>query len=188
MWLAASFVSLLSSWVSTTYAARVMHYFAYGSNMLTGRLTRRVRGARPLGPAQLPGHALRFHKYGTDGSGKCNILATGRDADVVHGVLFDIDERRLPRLHAAEGPGYECLEMPVLMRDEPLNAMVYRARTAWLDDALAPYRWYQRFVVAGAREHGLPENYVSAIENVFARRDPNRWRMLKNAWITRQST
>lgn len=164
-----------------------MHYFAYGSNMLTGRLARRVPGARPLGAAQLPRHMLRFHKYGTDGSGKCNVVTTGRDQDVVHGVLFDIDERRLPRLHAAEGPGYEFLHMRVFMQDEPLDAAVYRARTAWLDDALAPYVWYQRFVVAGAREHDLPPDYISNLENVFARRDPNRWRAFKNRWIARRS-
>lgn len=165
-----------------------MHYFAYGSNMLTGRLTRRVRGARPLGPAQLPGHVLRFHLRGSDGSGKCNVVRTGRDDDVVHGVLFDIDERRLPRLHAAEGPGYECVQMQICMRDEPLTAAIYRACTAWIDDALAPYGWYQRFVVAGAREHDLPKAYIDAIEHVFARRDPNRWRVFKNRWIVRQAS
>lgn len=165
-----------------------MHYFAYGSNMLTGRLTRRVRGARPLGMAQLPGHALRFHLCGSDGSGKCNVIKTGRDEDIVYGVVFDIDERRLPRLHAAEGPGYECVEISVVMRGEPLTATVYRARSAWIDDALAPYAWYQRFVVAGAREHGLPQAYIHAIEHVFARHDPNRWRVFKNRWIARRAT
>lgn len=164
-----------------------MHYFAYGSNMLTARLAQRVRGARPLGPAQLSRHQLRFHMRGSDGSGKCNVLNTGRVEDVVHGVVFEIDERRLPRLHVAEGPGYEFLELQVVMRDEPLRAAVYRARPAWLDDALAPFLWYQYFVVAGGREHGLPEPYVRSIENMFARRDPNRWRVIRNHWIARRA-
>lgn len=165
-----------------------MHYFAYGSNMLTGRLVRRVRGAQPLGQAQLPFHVLRFHMRGSDGSGKCNVLHTGRAEDVVHGVVFEIDERRLSRLHAAEGPGYEFIELQVVMRDQPLSAAVYRARTAWLDDALAPFSWYQKLVAAGAREHGLPRGYINDIENIFARRDANRWRVCQNRWIARRST
>lgn len=164
-----------------------MHYFAYGSNMFTARLARRVPRARPLGPARLRGHVLRFHKQGTDGSGKCNVVATGRREDVVHGVVFDIDERRLPRLHAAEGPGYEFLQTYVETDDGELEAAIYRARPAWLDDALAPYTWYQRFVVAGAREHGLPDDYVINLENVFARTDPNKWRAFKNRWIARKA-
>lgn len=164
-----------------------MHYFAYGSNMLTARLARRVPRARPVGPARLRGHALRFHKKSPDGSGKCNVLPTGRADDVVHGVVFELDERRLPRLHAAEGPGYEFLHLTVDTGDGELEAAIYRARPAWLDDALAPYTWYQRFVVAGAREHGLPDEYVTHLENVFARRDPNRWRAFKNGLIARRA-
>lgn len=164
-----------------------MHYFAYGSNMLTARLARRVPGARAIGTARLTGHVLRFHKKSPDGSGKCNVLATGRREDVVHGVLFDIDDRSLPRLHAAEGPGYEFLQIRVQTDDGELEAALYRARPAWLDDALAPYIWYQRFVVAGAREHGLPTEYITALENVFARHDPNRWRAFRNRWIARKA-
>ncbi|MES1945364.1 AIG2 family protein [Salinisphaera sp. PC39] len=160
-----------------------MRYFAYGSNMLTARLARRVPSARPLGAARLPGHVLRFHKRGDDGSGKCNALSTGGGGDVVHGVLFEVDGDRLDRLHAAEGPGYAFDEVEVDAGGETLPAVTYRARSAWLDDALAPYTWYQAFVVAGAREHGLPPDYVTAIENVFARRDPNLWRHLRNRWI-----
>lgn len=159
-----------------------MHYFAYGSNMCTARLARRVRGARPLGAARLHGFALRFHKHGADGSGKCNVFATGRRGDVVHGVLFDIDEARLRRLHAAEGPGYEFIQIQVETDNGPLPAATYRARPAWLDDALAPFSWYHAYVVAGAREHGLPVDYITAIENMFARRDPNTWRAFKNRW------
>lgn len=161
-----------------------MLYFAYGSNMLTARLARRVPSARPLGVARLRGHVLRFHKRGDDGSGKCNAFRTGRDADLVHGVLFEVDGGRLARLHAAEGPGYEFGEVEVEPEDgAPVAAVTYRARSAWLDDALAPYTWYQAFVVAGAREHGLPRDYVTYLENVFARRDPNPWRSFRNHWI-----
>ncbi|MEQ8798353.1 MAG: gamma-glutamylcyclotransferase family protein [Salinisphaeraceae bacterium] len=164
-----------------------MHYFAYGSNMLTARLRRRVRGARPLGPARLKGHALRFHMNGGDGSGKCNAFATGRPSDVVHGVIFEIDDRRLRKLHAAEGPGYEFIQVQVETDNGSLPAGTYRARNAWLDDAMAPYTWYQAFVVAGGREHGLPGEYIAQIENMFARRDANVWRAFRNRMVLRRA-
>jgi len=160
-----------------------MKYFAYGSNMLHARLARRVPSAEPVGVARLPRHTLRFHKRGGDGSGKCNAFRTGRDEDVVYGVVYEVDGDRLERLHQAEGPGYEFVNVNVEMNGEVVEAVTYRARHAWIEDALAPYSWYQSFVVAGAREHGLPRDYVVSIENVFARRDPNIWRRLRNRWI-----
>ncbi|MDN5938663.1 MAG: gamma-glutamylcyclotransferase [Salinisphaera sp.] len=164
-----------------------MHYFAYGSNMLTARLAKRVGRVQPLGPAWLKGHALRFHKRGSDGSGKCNAFATGRPGDLVHGVLFDINEARLRRLHAAEGPGYEFAQVQVNTEEGTLPAMSYRARNIWIDDALAPYTWYQAFVLAGAREHKLPAAYVAYIENLFARHDPNGWRAFRNRLFLRRA-
>jgi hypothetical protein len=163
-----------------------MKYFAYGSNMLFARLQRRVPTARRLGPASLPGHVLRFHKHGADGSGKCNAFPSGRPNDTVHGVLYEIDDKKLSRLHAAEGPGYEYVKILVNTPKGEMEAFMYRARSAFLDDALAPYTWYQAFVVAGARENRLPGDYVSYLENLFGRRDPNMLRRLKNGWILKR--
>ena len=49
-----------------------MLYFAYGSNLSSARMAARVPSARVVARAQLPGHALRFHKVGRDGSAKCD--------------------------------------------------------------------------------------------------------------------
>ena len=54
--------------------------------MLSARLRQRVPGARLIGAATLRGHALRWHKVATDGSGKCDIVAA-EPGSVVHGVL-----------------------------------------------------------------------------------------------------
>ena len=53
----------------------------------------------------------------------------------------------------------------------------------YIDDRLLPYRWYLAFVVAGAREHGLPESYVRTIAGVEARTDPSRERRRRNRRI-----
>src|SRR5690606_24584752 len=77
-------------------------YFAYGSNMSTARLRKRMPSCKPIGIATLPGHALRFHKRSLDKSGKCNALATS-DADAVMGVLFSFDLVERAQLDKAEG-------------------------------------------------------------------------------------
>ena len=48
-----------------------MYYFAYGSNMLTRRLTVAARGpsAHAIAVGKLLGRQLQFHKVGLDGSG-----------------------------------------------------------------------------------------------------------------------
>lgn len=161
-----------------------MYYFAYGSNMLTARLARRVPTVAPVGPARLPRHRLSFAMNGQDGSGKCNIAAADEDS-AVHGVLFELDAQRLERLHAAEGPGYEFVELTVATPDTAVQAAVYRGRADWLDSALVPYVWYLRFVLGGAREHGLPHDYVQWLARVRARRDRNLWRAWCNWRIYR---
>lgn len=163
-----------------------MYYFAYGSNMCTARLARRVPRVRPAGPAWLEGHRLHWHLRGGDGSGKCNIVATGEPADRVYGVLFELDADRLERLHAAEGPAYDFLKLPVGHADGPVAAAVYRGRTSWLDDALRPFVWYRDFVLAGAREHGLPAVWIEALAAVDAEPDPDGERAAENRRILRE--
>lgn len=41
---------------------------------------------------------------------------------------------------------------------------------------LKPYSWYLRFVVEGAKQHGLPEEYVATLEAVRAIEDPDKER------------
>ena len=66
--------------------------------MSSARLKARVPSARKLGRGALHQHRLRFHKRGADGSAKANAFYTGDTADIVHGVLFEIDENELQDL------------------------------------------------------------------------------------------
>ena len=45
-----------------------------------------------------------------------------------------------------------------------------------IDSTLQPYDWYKRLIVEGARFHGLPEDYITAIEAVSCATDPNSTR------------
>ena len=94
-----------------------MFYLAYGSNLCTGRLRRRVPSARPLFVTKLDGHKLKFHKRSVDGTGKADAFETGQQADVVWGVLFDLDEKDKTALDDAEGLGEGYAEKTVVLRD-----------------------------------------------------------------------
>lgn len=149
----------------------VLRYFAYGSNMSIRRLSRRVPSARRLGRAKLADHQLRFHKRShVDGTGKCDIVEVA--ACDVHGVVFELDAADRPGLDAAEGlnAGYAEKTVQVeLASGDRLRAFTYIATIT--DPDLRPLDWYRQHVLAGAREAGLPADYVRAIEAVVADED-----------------
>ena len=152
-----------------------MLYFAYGSNMLSRRLQHpsRVPSAIPLATAYLSGHNLTFDKRSRDGSGKCDAEATGVPGDRVYGVVYEIDAAEKPCLDRAEGlgKGYAEKTETVTSGSGPLCSLVYFATDK--DRALKPYHWYKNFVVAGAREHSLPSDYIALLEKVESREDPD---------------
>lgn len=136
--------------------------FVYGSNMCLGRfLDYNVHPEAPGERARLDGYVLRFNKRSTDESGKANLEP--REGGVVWGVLYSIPDAELPILNRGEG-GYRSIQRPVVRDAGPVDAWVYIATQPSDDDALRPYSWYKRFVVEGARSHGLPQGYVEALE------------------------
>jgi gamma-glutamylcyclotransferase len=141
-------------------------YFAYGSNMLTRRLSARTPSAVAVGNAYVEGYRLSFDKASMDGSGKCDIEATGNAADRVWGVLFRIATSEAPDLDDAEGlgRGYRKGEVEAVAASTKTPAIAYFATDK--DPSLLPYHWYKAFVVAGATEHALPTDYIAALQNV----------------------
>jgi AIG2-like family len=143
--------------------------------MLTARLQARVPSARPLGHGRLVGHRLVFHKRGTDNSAKADALHTCRPADVVQGVLFDIeaDERTLLDRAEGLGHGYVHREVRVLTVGGEAEAFTYEVQPAYYAPELRPFSWYLAYVLAGAREHGLPVDYVEGIAAETTTEDPD---------------
>jgi hypothetical protein len=163
-----------------------LFYFAYGSNMCTGRLTTRVASAKPSGIAKLASHAFRFHKRSDDGSSKADAFFTGKDEDIVWGVLFELREADKPTLDRVEGLGHGYVEqlLTVERREGGQRAVfLYSAQKTHIEADLHPYSWYKRFVVEGARQHGLPPSYVAQIEALPDIQDPDRERDAKNRRI-----
>ncbi|MGA1476131.1 MAG: gamma-glutamylcyclotransferase family protein [Prochlorothrix sp.] len=153
-------------------------YFAYGSNLLTQRLTAgdRCPSATPLTTGFLAGHCLMFHKLGRDGSGKCDVLPTGNLGDRVYGAVFRIaigDRQNLDRVESL-GIGYRAVWVTVQTPRSPILALAYRALQT--QDNLLPFEWYRQLVIAGAQEHRLPTTYLNQICQVPSIPDPDPWR------------
>lgn len=131
------------------------------------RLNTRISHIDSLGMAALYCHDLRFHKASEkDGSGKCDIFQTNNPEHVVLGVLYKIDPMEKPILDRYEGLGYgyEIKQVNVKMKGDLISAFTYYA--THIDQELMPLGWYKEHVLRGARENGLPEDYVRKIERV----------------------
>jgi gamma-glutamylcyclotransferase len=164
-------------------------YFAYGSNMLTQRLT--TRGRAPSAQFQstgfIKGYKLTFDKISNERksgrrSGKCDMEATAEPAARVYGVLFSIASAEEPALDKKEGvgKGYEKAQISVQTAVGVQTATAYIATTDAKDATLLPYHWYREYVLQGAIEHGLPAEYIDQVRAVSSQADPDPERRATN--------
>lgn len=165
-----------------------VHYLAYGSNLHPLRLAARVPSARAVGVVEMPGRLLAFHKRSVDGSGKCLIYTEQGEHHKMYGVLYEFDAREKANLDALEGSGKGYREQFVQF---PLNGQtytpyIYVAESTHIDPTLIPYHWYKNLVLAGARYHNLPAQYVAAIEATPSKADPDAKRNQDNENLLRQ--
>lgn len=145
-------------------------YFAYGSNMFSAWLQKRCRSARAIGIASLSGYELKWNKSSQDKSGKCNIAISDAPNSHILGVLYEIQIDEKGALDAAEG-GYKPIEVKISFASEQVMATTYTAKRDKIDPLLCPYTWYRALVVAGAREHGFPEDYIKTLAATEANED-----------------
>ncbi len=146
-----------------------MKYAAYGSNLHPFRLSQRTPTARLVGTAYLPDWSLRFCKRSRDASGKCTIVA---GSSGVHVAIFDISAEDKRVLDAIEGlgNGYAGISLSIPGFGDCSS---YIAEASHTDESLAPYDWYRELVLAGARAHSFPVDYLQRIESVAAVPDPD---------------
>jgi hypothetical protein len=157
-----------------------VHYLAYGSNLHPLRLGARIDAPRVIGVVELPGYCLAFHKRGMDGSGKCLFYDEVDRTQRVYGVLYAIEGRLAADLDALEGPGYRRQHLSVAVAGRTYAPYLYAAAPEHRDPGLVPYHWYKGLVLAGARYHGLPADYLAAIDAIPSLPDPNPGRSRDN--------
>jgi len=163
---------------------RPAYYFAYGSNLHPLRLGRRTPSLRLMGCGWLPGYELRFHKIcDYDGSAKADAFCTGSPVQGVRGAVYALDPSDFPTLDAIEGlgeGGYDLRTALIEVADEATDVFFYAARSSHIDPDRRPWTWYRDLVWRGAEWHQMPEDYVAAIRQVPAARDPDQQRHGEN--------
>ena len=80
--------------------------------------------------------------------------------------------------HEELDSGYYACNVPITIGSRRRLARTYRAIPT--DPELKPLDWYTRFVVEGAREHGLPEDYIARLALTPSVSDADTGRRAKN--------
>lgn len=150
-----------------------MLYFAYGSNMDWDQMRDRCPSARFVGVAKLPGHKLGFSRRSkTRGCGVADAVAD--QGSNVWGVVYEVDDRDVGRLDAAEGysPGraknaYRREERHVLIdgkESNPLIAAVYFAIPE--ENPPRTNQAYKAQILKGGNHWHLPQEYIRNLERI----------------------
>ena len=136
-------------------------YFAYGSNLKKEQMEEREIVIYKSYKGFIKNYKLEFNKKSTDGSSKANITkATG---EIVWGVCFKLDTDGFENLRNHE-KGYD--ELLVTVYDENCE-ILFRAKTfisSKICDKL-PTKEYLDRIIAGAKQHKLPKDYIKKVEN-----------------------
>jgi cation transport regulator ChaC len=142
-------------------------YFAYGSNLLRERFEQRVGRVATPRRAILTGYRFAFNKSSTGGEIHGNIVADS--GSIVRGVVYECTPDQFAPLDRIEW-GYLRVTVTVHTEDGAgLDAETYIATgdSVAPDGRLDPE--YLGTITRGAREQGLPEEYVRGIEALGAR-------------------
>jgi len=144
-------------------------YFAYGSNMDSDRLKKRIgRNRVEAKMGWLKGYALTFDKLADDGSGYANIQPV--KTETVYGVLYKLTEEELQKLDRYEGvPDHyvrRCIEVET--EAGKVQAECYVASEGKTREGLKPRRDYLDHLIKGALEHCLPSEYVAKLCSIRA--------------------
>ena len=139
-------------------------YFAYGSNLAGAEIEAACADHRFLGPARLDGHRLELRRRSRRWGGGAADLAPA-PGESVWGALYELPEGALDALDAKEGAGfaYRRIGVEVERDGERLAAVAYEVADKEPQE-LAPTLAYVEALIGGARERGLPDAYVDALE------------------------
>ena len=137
--------------------------FAYGSNMAASEMEAWCPEARFAGIARLPNHRLALLRRSIRwGGGAVDIVhAAGDD---VWGALYELPDGMLDGLDGKEGEGwaYRRTAVEVEHGGRRVAAEAYEVLEKEPDE-VPPTRQYAELLLYGARERGLPEEYVARL-------------------------
>ncbi|KAK7068199.1 hypothetical protein SK128_021967 [Halocaridina rubra] len=143
-------------------------YFAYGSNLLTERIHINNPSAKKVNIGKLKDFRLDFNYFSQRWQGSAATIVED-PGNHLYGVLWEIANEDMANLDMQEGVHqgiYKALEVDV----EVLNGEMVRARSYQiirpLEDDRRPSSVYMNVILNGAKENGLPEEYIKFLENI----------------------
>ena len=143
-------------------------YFSYASNMDEAQMADRCPDARPVDGAMLPDYGIVITSQGY-----ANVVES--PGDVVFGLLWTIspaDEESLDRYEGVRPGLYRKVEIGVTpIGGKAVRALIYLATERTTG---SPRPGYLELVVAAARRHRLPEDYIRRLEAWQSARQPSR--------------
>jgi gamma-glutamylcyclotransferase len=152
-------------------------YFAYGSNMQSATLRgRRGIAYRRALAGRLDGWRLVLDKPPLIPMGGAFANVVPDPTGAVHGVLFEMTEDDFAHLDLTEGVllgNYERVPVTVQPLAPPDAEVIvaYTLTSERRDPQRLPTRRYMQLLIAGAEEHGLPEDYIAYLRSLPAREE-----------------
>jgi gamma-glutamylcyclotransferase (GGCT)/AIG2-like uncharacterized protein YtfP len=143
-----------------------MLLFAYGSNL--------ALDAGLVGPALLPDHRLELNRRSIRwGGGVVDVVPA--PGERVWGALYEVDEAVMESLDRKEGAGlaYRRIEVEVELDGTPRTAIAYAVIDKEADVPPATPA-YADLVLRGARERGLPDDWLAVLDSVLRGTVPAR--------------
>jgi gamma-glutamylcyclotransferase (GGCT)/AIG2-like uncharacterized protein YtfP len=138
--------------------------FAYGSAMAESEIQAVAPGASFAGRARLDGYALAFRRRSRRwGGGAADIVPS--EGEAVWGAVYELPAGTLDILDAREGEGFAYRRLPVELELDGARVAAETYEVIHKEPAdLPPSAAYTEAMLAGARERGLPDDYVEELE------------------------
>lgn len=132
------------------------YYFAYGSNLDINRLQSRVGNVVSMGRHVLYGWKLVFNA-GFDNQCFANIIFTGKNMDIVEGIVYQMTTRQIKKLDSFEGAPHLYTRIVHNFKNKDLQVYVSinPSYTQQEVKKIPPGKEYLQFMLNGAHTNGL---------------------------------
>jgi gamma-glutamylcyclotransferase (GGCT)/AIG2-like uncharacterized protein YtfP len=136
--------------------------FAYGSNMAAEEMAKFAPEAVFVGRARLAGYRLELRRRSLRwGGGAADVVE--RAGHAVWGALYELPTLELLDRKELTGVAYRRREVEVDLDGEPATALVYEVIEKEPEE-VAPTPEYAGLLLRGARERGLPDDWIEELE------------------------
>lgn len=143
-------------------------YFAYGSNLLKERIHINNPSAKMISVGKVEGYRLDFNHFSKRWKGAAATIVED-PSSYVYGVLWELANEDMPHLDKQEGVHQNIYRvMDVEVETDKGNHVPARSYQVIrpLEDDRRPSYVYLDVIIRGAKENGLPEDYIKFLEGI----------------------